>query len=113
MSLLMGKVCEAVGKNIVRVAIPQLKFDSFLVTHFRDSSELHALDKKGESKVGDWVIVSKLPERISLKVEHSVEQVVYKCGHIIDPLTGKRCFQYHYDESGSKENQNSSPNEKL
>uniref|UniRef100_T1KEW7 30S ribosomal protein S17 n=1 Tax=Tetranychus urticae TaxID=32264 RepID=T1KEW7_TETUR len=96
MSMLMGKVCENVAKNVVRLAIPQLKFDTFLCMHFRESSELYALDSVDQCKVGDWVIIRKLPEKISTKIEFKIDQVVYKNGHIVCPLTGKRSFQYHY-----------------
>uniref|UniRef100_T1KEW6 Uncharacterized protein n=1 Tax=Tetranychus urticae TaxID=32264 RepID=T1KEW6_TETUR len=96
MSMLMGKVIENVTKNVVRLAIPQLKFDTFLCSHFRESSQLFGLDSMDQCKVGDWVLLRKLPEKISTKIDFKIEQVLYQNGHIICPLTGKRSFQYFY-----------------
>lgn len=96
MALLMGKVCEHYMKDIVRVAVPQLKFSNYLMWHFRESSELYALDKDNICKEGDWVLVKELPEKISLKVKFKIEKLVHQNGNLICPLTGRRSIGYYY-----------------
>ncbi|KAH9362409.1 hypothetical protein HPB48_020181 [Haemaphysalis longicornis] len=36
--------------------------------------------------------MQELPERLSLRIAHKVEKIVFKNGNIIDPLTGQKCI---------------------
>jgi len=101
MNLLIGKCLKTDIKNTVKVAIPLLKFDSFLNMHFRENNELYALDKEEACEPGDWILVGKLPEKISLKVGWQVEKIIYKNGHVIDPITGKKSIGYYLKDEPS------------
>ena len=40
---------------------------------------------------GDIVYIKKLDEPQNERCHHYIKDIVFKCGHIIDPVTGKRC----------------------
>lgn len=40
-------------------------------------------------KVGDTVLVKELPAKLSRLITHSIEEVVFRFGDIIDPITSK------------------------
>ncbi|XP_074600478.1 mitochondrial ribosomal protein S17 [Brevipalpus obovatus] len=107
-TLLLAKCCNTYVKNVIRVAVPQLKFDSYFNWHFREANELYALDKEGKCQPGDWVLVRELPEKVSLKVKFQVEKLLYQNGNIICPLTGRRSIGYYYaDDYQSSKTQDS------
>jgi len=93
-SLLLGKCTTVAKRNVVRLLVPQYKFDSFLRKHFRDNDPIIAHDPKNECRDGDWVLLRKLDSRFSLEIDYQVEKIVYKAGNIIDPLTGKKSVGY-------------------
>lgn len=41
--------------------------------------------------VGDIVLLQRLPERMTTKVGHEVQEIVYKLGSVVDPITGTKC----------------------
>lgn len=105
MALLMAKVCENYMKNVVRVAVPKLNFDTCLQWHFRESYELYALDKDDICKVGDWILVRELPKKISLKVKFQVEKLVHQNGNLICPLTGRKSVGFYYADENTTQKQ--------
>ncbi|RWS04753.1 carrier protein-like protein [Dinothrombium tinctorium] len=102
MSLLLCRCLERTMKQTIKVMIPKLKFDSFLNMHFRENDLMLVHDKNEICEPNDWILVRELPEKLSLKVKHTVEKVVYKSGHIVDPLTGKKSLGYEYVEDIEK-----------
>ena len=102
---MLGKCLAITSRQTVRVAVPFLKFDSFLNHHFRENQECYALDKEEKCEQNDWILIRKLPEKYSLKVEYVVDRIVYKSGDIVDPITGLKSAGYVYkiDQSSSEE----------
>lgn len=64
---------------------------------------MYAYDPEKKCKTGDIVLVKELPERITSLVTHAVEEIVFKKGDVIDPLTGKPVvltkYRYQIDEA--------------
>jgi small subunit ribosomal protein S17 len=57
------------------------------------------VDEKAACKVGDIVLIKELSNRPASKVSHLVEEVLYPCGDVTDPVTGQKVVgsQYRYD----------------
>lgn len=91
-ALFLGKCLTSVMRKTVRVSVPRFVLDKFLMAHYKERTEYDVLDKDEVCQPGDWVLVKELPERISLKIAHKVERIVFKSGNIIDPITGEKCF---------------------
>ena len=94
MSLLLAKCITPAKKNVIRLLVPQLKFDTFLSKHFRENDSIIAHDPKNHCKEGDWVLLRKLDQRFSLEIDYQVEKIVYQAGNIIDPITRKKSLGY-------------------
>lgn len=58
--------------------------------YFKNIELIYAQDSKQVSKVGDIVLLEKLPEKITTLIQHTVKEVVYPLGDITDPVTGKK-----------------------
>jgi len=55
--------------------------------------------------VGDMVLIEQMSEPQSDRVRHVIKEVVFPVGHIIDPVTGRRCKGIEYlDEDNRKFN---------
>ncbi|CAG2123218.1 unnamed protein product, partial [Medioppia subpectinata] len=93
-SLVMAKCLSHPLNKTIKVLIPRLKLDTFLNMYFRDTEQILADDHNHDCKAGDWLLVRKLDQPLSLRVNHRVEKVVYRAGHIVDPLSGKRSLGY-------------------
>ena len=50
-----------------------------------------AADPEGKGEVGDMVRIRSQKEPQSDRVQHELREIVFKVGHIIDPITGRRC----------------------
>jgi len=105
MSLLMGKCLGPAMRQTVKVSIPRLKFDSFLSMYFREMDQVLAHDADEKCRAGDWILVRQLEQRLSLKVDHKVEKIVYESGNIIDPLTGRQSLGYEYADEADRMSQ--------
>ena len=49
------------------------------------------MDNKCKAQIGDVVLVKDLEEKITLDVKSEIQNIVYKQGAIVDPLTGRLC----------------------
>ncbi|XP_054167233.1 uncharacterized protein LOC128964627 [Oppia nitens] len=94
--LLMAKCLGSPLNNTIKVSIPRLKFDTFFNMYFRENEQLLVDDNKLKCKPGDWLIIRQLDQPLSLRVNHRAEKVVYRAGHLVDPLTGKQSLGYEY-----------------
>jgi len=56
------------------------------------------------STEGDIVVITQLPKPMNQVVTHRVSDMLYKCGAVVDPLTGKLCHGTNYAEDISSEN---------
>ena len=101
--LLLAKVLTSAVKSKINVQVTSYKFDKFFTCHFKDRTNLEALDQELQTKPGDWVLLEKLPEKYSLTVEHRVRKLVWQQGNIIDPITGKRCVETDFEEDLDRE----------
>ena len=64
------------------------------------------MDLKGETKVGDIVIVTKSQERMLNNMNVMIDSILYQVGETTDPVTGKRCRGTEFiDEEGRKDEQ--------
>lgn len=99
MSLLIGKCISTAKKNVIRLLIPQLKFDDFLTKHFRENETIMAHDENNSCNPGDWVLLRKFDQTFHLDIDYQVEKIIYKSGHIIDPLTNKKSFGYNSEDT--------------
>lgn len=94
MALLLAKCITPAKKNVIRLLVPQLKFDDFLSKHFRENDDIIAHDPKNQCKEGDWVLLRKLDQRFSLEINYQVEKIVYESGNVVDPITGQKALGY-------------------
>ena len=93
MAVLLVKVLGGFSmKQTIKVAAPSFKFDDFLKTHFRENEEMMVHDPEEKGKQGDWVLIRKLPQPLSLQVKHQLIKVVYPNGEMVDPVTGRKCI---------------------
>ena len=58
-----------------------------------------ARDEDRLAKVGDVVLLKELPEKLSKRVAHKVDRIIYGIGNVTDPLTGLKCDKDGYWES--------------
>ncbi|XP_050047314.1 small ribosomal subunit protein uS17m [Dermacentor andersoni] len=102
-ALFLGKCVSSAVKKTVRVVVTRFELDNFLMAHYKKRTEYEALDANEECEPGDWVLVKELPERLSLRIAHKVEKIVYKNGNIIDPITGQKCIFTDFVKDVDKE----------
>lgn len=67
-----------------------------VLQYFKNIELIYAQDSKKVSKVGDIVLLEKLPEKITTLIQHTVKEVVYPLGDITDPVTGKKVVGEKY-----------------
>ncbi|CAN8024863.1 unnamed protein product [Ixodes persulcatus] len=104
-AILMGKCISSAMKKSVRVVVPRFVLNTYLMAHYKERTEYDVFDANEECKPGDWVIIRELPERLSLKIAHKVEKIVFKDGNIIDPLTGQKCMFTDYVKDVDRESE--------
>ena len=83
-------------KQAIKVNVPQMKFDSYLLAHFREGDEVMAHDPNEQAKPGDWVLIRPLEEPVSLKVKHELVKIVYTDGNRVCPLTKRKIAGIEY-----------------
>lgn len=106
MAVHLAKVLGGVTiKQTIKVAAPYFKFDDFLMCHFRENNEIMVHDPQEKAKPGDWVLVRELREPLSIQVKHQLLQIVYKNGHMTDPLTGRKCIGTEFADQVDQETQ--------
>ncbi|GMS87297.1 hypothetical protein PENTCL1PPCAC_9472, partial [Pristionchus entomophagus] len=95
--ILLGRVVKMTTIGIERLPCAMVRaqlneFNQYLKTYFARSFDFWAIDKHSLGGLGDTVLIRQLQEsqRPSETVSHRIEKVVFKYGHIIDPVTGKR-----------------------
>lgn len=58
--------------------------------YFGEFEYFYAHDPEKICKTGDMVLIQQLPEKLTRLITHKVLEVVYPCGDITDPITGKK-----------------------
>uniref|UniRef100_A0A131X932 Putative mitochondrial/ ribosomal s17-like protein n=1 Tax=Hyalomma excavatum TaxID=257692 RepID=A0A131X932_9ACAR len=102
-ALFLGKCVSSALRKSVRVVVTRFELDTFLMAHYKKRTEYEAYDANEECEAGDWVLVKELPERLSLRIAHKVEKIVFKNGNIIDPITGQKCIFTEFVKDVDKE----------
>ena len=92
----MAKCLGPSMKSTVKVLVPSLKLDTFFNMYFRENQQFLVDDNQLHCSAGDWLLIRRLEQPLSLRVNHRVEKIVYKAGQVVDPLTGKRSLGYQY-----------------
>ncbi|XP_054257300.1 28S ribosomal protein S17, mitochondrial-like [Macrosteles quadrilineatus] len=102
--LLMGKCLPTAKENAVKVAISRFELNKYLNIYFKNVELVYAQDTNKVSKVGDIVLLEKLPEKITTMIQHRVKKVVFPLGDVTDPITGKKVVfdQYRDDMKESQ-----------
>lgn len=72
--------------------------------HFPEQDHVFAHDPDKLCKTGDYVLVRKLPEKLTTLITHKVERIVYKMGDVIDPITGKSVVMDQYRDEMEETN---------
>lgn len=77
----------------------------FSFKYFKTDRYVFAHDPHKLCKAGDVVLVKELPEKLTRQVTHSIENIVFKYGDIVDPITGKNCVVGKYRDQIEAANQ--------
>lgn len=70
--------------------------NKFLFQYFREDKIYYVHDPEKKCKSGDIVLIKELPEKITKLISHSIEEIVFKLGDTVDPITGKKCVVGKY-----------------
>lgn len=102
---MLGKVLTAAVKKTVEVQVVRYALNEHpaIMAHFKQRTNFNVLDEKLETKIGDWVLIEKLPEKYSLSIEHKIMKIIWMNGNIIDPITGKKCVKTDFEEDLDRE----------
>uniref|UniRef100_A0A5S6QKE1 Uncharacterized protein n=1 Tax=Trichuris muris TaxID=70415 RepID=A0A5S6QKE1_TRIMR len=80
------------------VRVRRNEFNSFLNMYFSKPTDFWALTKEHTIAIGDLVLIRKLDTSVVPTVMHSVEKVVLRHGHLVDPITKKRVICDVYED---------------
>jgi hypothetical protein len=67
-----------------------------LFQYFGEFEYYYAHDPEKICKTGDMVLIQQLPEKLTRLITHKVLEVVYTCGDITDPITGRKVVVSKY-----------------
>lgn len=101
--LALAKVLSNAVNKSIKVQVVRYAFKQSLLCHFKERTNMDALDEKLETKPGDWVLLEQLPEKYSLTIAHRVRKLVWQTGNVIDPITGKKCVHTDFEEDLDRE----------
>jgi ribosomal protein S17 len=71
------------------VKVLQMKQNQYLHMFFNKAYTFRTYDPKNETKIGDIIIVRRLPKTPTINIYYGIEKIVYKVDNIIDPITGR------------------------
>nr|XP_018912098.1 PREDICTED: 28S ribosomal protein S17, mitochondrial [Bemisia tabaci] len=88
--LLIGKcIPTSVERAVSKVRVRRMELDTNLNCYFKKDEFYYAHDPEKVAKTGDVVLIQELPEKLTTIITHKLLNVVYKCGDVQDPITGK------------------------
>lgn len=64
--------------------------------YFSEYEYYYAHDPEKICKTGDMVLIQRLPEKLTRLITHKVLDVVYPCGDVTDPITGRKVVVSKY-----------------
>jgi small subunit ribosomal protein S17 len=73
--------------------------------YFRKDKIYFAHDPNKVCKSGDIVLIKELDKKFTTLITHSVEEVVFPLGDVVDPITGKKCVVGKYREQIDEANE--------
>jgi len=79
-----------------------MKLEPHINVYYNDEVKLVAADSHNKCQVGDMVLIRRLDNPRSDEVRHEVREIVFPVGHIIDPVTGRRCRGTEYMDQDNR-----------
>ena len=67
-----------------------------MLQYFGEFEYYYAHDPEKVCKTGDMVLIQQLPQKLTRLITHKVLEVVYPCGDVTDPITGKKVVVSKY-----------------
>ncbi|CAK8694798.1 small ribosomal subunit protein uS17m-like [Clavelina lepadiformis] len=86
----IGKVTATEVSERARVLVQLNRFNKHLGMYFPENEPVTSYNPDNQAKVGDVVLIKKMPETRCNMETHQVEEVIYSFGFIVDPMTGLR-----------------------
>jgi len=93
---LLGRSFPTKIPDASEVFVKRLDWDEWLKMYFPKMVPYIAHDPNKICKSGDFVLIEHLPEKLTRDITHKVLKVVYPCGDVTDPITGKKCVAGEY-----------------
>ncbi|XP_066584577.1 small ribosomal subunit protein uS17m [Prorops nasuta] len=103
--LFLGKCMPTSKENAAKIRIPRYVLNERLMHHFLENNVVYAHDPNKLCKTGDTVLIRTLPEQLTRVITHEVVEVVYKCGDVIDPISGKHVVAGKYRDEIKEANE--------
>jgi len=89
-------MAKCISKNLEtegKVRIDRLIFDERQNYHFRHYADIEVYDPEKTTKKGDLVLIKRMEKPLTLEINYEIMKVLYRCGDIVDPITGKKCVK--------------------
>jgi small subunit ribosomal protein S17 len=67
-----------------------------MLQYFGEFEYYYAHDAEKICKTGDMVLIQQLPQKLTRLITHKVLEVVYPCGDVTDPITGRKVVVSKY-----------------
>jgi len=83
--------CLAGNGEDAKVRVQRNIFDENLNMFFQHYCDIYVSDPNNLAKSGDYVLIKKLDEKLTLEIEHEVVRVLMQLGNTVDPITGRPC----------------------
>jgi small subunit ribosomal protein S17 len=94
--MLLGQCVPSVKQNASKIRVKRLVLDEKLLMYFGEFEYYYAHDPEKICKTGDMVLIQHLPQKLTRLITHKVLEVVYPCGDVTDPITGKKVVVSRY-----------------
>ncbi|XP_072024668.1 small ribosomal subunit protein uS17m-like [Amphiura filiformis] len=96
---LLAKVMSTSLSKVAKCEVNRLKLDKYVMKYYGRRRTVLARDEERLAKEGDVVLLKEMPEKVSKRVSHKVDRVIYSLGNVTDPITGLKCDKDGYWES--------------
>lgn len=91
--LVIGQVIKrgAVRQDTIKVRCLKMKLDTNLNKYFNSRKHYWAVEENIKTKIGDIVLLERLPQKLTPLVSHGIKEMVFELGAVVDPVTGQKC----------------------
>nr|CAB3263996.1 28S ribosomal protein S17, mitochondrial-like [Phallusia mammillata] len=99
LALAFGKVVYKPLPNRARVQVALNRLNEILLVYIRETHTLDVHDQSGKSRPGDLVLLKKFNDPEFKFETHTIKEIVFPVGAVVDPITGLRVHrdEYLYD----------------